>query len=169
MHPSSFAGPPRELRPFVDLINQVFEIEKKAANLTEPNSIHRNVRRMKEWFEREFMATSNGQPTIISLSYHDPLGEEYKETRTDCDASIAGSGIDNLVITEVIKPIIWYSIGGSAKSIIQQAVVVVESRNLASATDNANTTAETEDADDATVHPTLPEASSTPESTPQAS
>lgn len=128
MHSSAVAGPPRELRPLVDLINQVFEIEKKAGSLTEPNSIHRNVRRMKEWFEREFMATAQGQAILVSLTYHSPLGERFDETRTDCDASIVGDGVDNLIITEVIKPIVWYAIGNEPKRIAQKAVVVAESR-----------------------------------------
>jgi hypothetical protein len=113
----------------VDLINQVFEIEKKASSLTEPNSIHRNVRRMKEWFEREFVANNQGQSVIFSFTYHSPLGERYDETRTDCDASIAGTGTDNLIITEVIKPIVWYAIGNEPKRIAQQAIVVAESQS----------------------------------------
>lgn len=131
MHSSVLPGPPRELRPFVDLVNQVFEIEKKVSALTESNSIHRNVRRMKEWFEHELPWPSSGQPVVLNLTYSDPTGESYNETRTDCDASIAGAGSDNLVIKEVIKPIIWYSVNGGPKTIIQQAVVVVESQSPA--------------------------------------
>ena len=132
MNQPAFPSPPRELRPFVDLLNQVFEVEKKAAALTETNSIHRNVRRMREWFERELIATSQGQPVTLSLTYSDPTGETYNETRTDCDASIAGNSSDNLIIKEVIKPIIWYSANGSPKTIIQQAVVVAESQSVPS-------------------------------------
>lgn len=64
---------------------------------------------------------------MYSLTFHNPIGEPYNETRTDCDASIAGSGTEHLMITEVMKPIVWLSVGGAPKHIVQQAVVVVES------------------------------------------
>lgn len=118
---------PRELRTYLDLLNQVFEIDKKANVLTENNSIQRNVRNMRAWFERDIPVTQGGQPVLCSLTFHNPIGESYNETRTDCDASIAGSGTENLVIKEVMKPIVWLSVGGAPKHIVQQAVVVVES------------------------------------------
>ena len=117
---------PRELRPYLDLLNQVFEIDKKASALTESNSIARNIRNMRAWFERDIVGTG-GQPVVYSLTFHNPMGEPYNETRADCDASIAGSGTEQLMITEVMKPIVWLSIGGGPKYIVQQAVVVVES------------------------------------------
>ena len=67
---------------------------------------------------------------VYSLTFHNPMGEHYNETRTDCDASIAGSGTERLMITEVMKPIVWLSVGGGPKHIVQQAVVVVESTQL---------------------------------------
>ena len=111
----------------MDLINQVFEIEKKSAALTESNSIQRNVKYMRNWFERELLWPTGSEPTLVSFTFSNPLGEPYNETRTDCDASIAGVGTEDLVITEVIKPIVWLAIGGSARTIVQQAVVIVES------------------------------------------
>lgn len=129
--PAPAATLPRELRPFLDLLNQVFEIEKKVAALTEPNSIGRNLNRMRNWFERELLAVSGGQPVMLSLTYRNPLGEPYNETRTDCDASIAGGSAENLVITEVIKPIVWLSLNGQPGSIVQQAVVVVTGQDAA--------------------------------------
>jgi hypothetical protein len=120
---------PRELRPYLDLINQVFEIEKKSNALTEQHSIQRNVRNMRNWLEREIIWPSAGQPITLSFTFHNPINEPYSETRTDCDASIAGSGTEDLIITEVIKPIVWLAIGSERKSIVQQAVVVVESKS----------------------------------------
>lgn len=127
MHTPLPATLPRELRPYLDLINQVFEIEKKATALTETHSIQRNIRNMRNWFERELVFKVGDQLTTFSFTFHNPLGESYSETRTDCDASIAGSSTEDLVITEVIKPIVWLTIGGVGKNIVQQAVVVVES------------------------------------------
>ena len=133
MHPTPpVTTLPRELRPYLDLLNQVFEIEKKASALTESNSIQRNVRNMRTWFERDIVSTQDqyGQHMVYSLTFHNPIGEPYNETRTDCDASIAGSGTERLMITEVMKPIVWLSVGGGPKHIVQQAVVVVESTQL---------------------------------------
>lgn len=109
-----------------DVINQVFEIEKKISNLKETNSIQRNINKLKELIEIEF---SN----IIGIEqsgfiYHNPIGESFDETRTDCEASIAGENTNDLIITEVIKPIIRYC-KGSLNIIVQKAVVIVESKN----------------------------------------
>jgi hypothetical protein len=46
------------------------------------------------------------------LTIHNPLGETYDQTRLDCEANIAGESTENLVITEVIKPIIRLKQGG---------------------------------------------------------
>lgn len=105
---------------YIDLIDQVFEIEKKVENLSEPNSISRNVNRIKELFEQ--LDADGG------LFYHNPMGEEYNETRTDIDASIAGNSADNLVVTEVIKPILRYRIGG-VTMIVRKGVVIAESKS----------------------------------------
>jgi hypothetical protein len=129
MHPNPpVTTLPRELRPYLDLLNQVFEIDKKAGALTESNSIARNIRNMRSWFERDITAMQGAQTIVYSLTFHNPIGEPYNETRADCDASIAGSGTEQLVITEVMKPIVWLSVGGSPRHIVQQAVVVVESK-----------------------------------------
>jgi hypothetical protein len=95
------------------IINQVFEIERKAGRLTEKNSIGRNTQRLVEKFAE------------LGFEVHDPIGEAYSETRTDCEASIAGDTMHNLRITDVIKPIIRQRHGG-ANVIVQKAVVVVE-------------------------------------------
>lgn len=119
MHPAlKNVGLPQ---PLIDLLNQVFEVEKKLERIDQPNSIDRNVRKMRELFDDALL---EGQDA--GLVYHSPLGEPYDETRTDCEASIAGDVMDNLVVIEVIKPIIYLKIGGY-KQIVQKAVVIVES------------------------------------------
>lgn len=131
MHqPLPAATLPRELRPYLDLVNQVFEVEKKATALTESHSLLRNVRNMRAWLEKEIRVSINSEPAIASFTFHSPLGESYDETRSDCDASIAGAGTTNLMVTEVIKPIIWFAFTGASKTIVQQAVVVVESQSM---------------------------------------
>lgn len=112
---------------YLDFMNQLFEIEKKSNNLKEENSIQRNINKMKGILEEEFFKGSN----TIGLTYHNPIGESYSETRTDCEATIAGSEVDNLEIIEVIKPIIFYAYSDNEKIIkviVQPAVVIVQSK-----------------------------------------
>jgi len=114
---------------YLDFMNQIFEIEKKATNIKEEHSIQRNLNKMKGILEEEFFKGSS----TIGLTYHNPLGETYSETRTDCEATIAGTGVENLEITEVIKPIIFYSYQENEKTlkvIVQQAVVIVQSKDI---------------------------------------
>ena len=113
---------------YLDFMNQIFEIEKKATNLKEENSIQRNLNKMKGILEEEFFKGSS----TIGLTYHNPLGESYSDTRTDCEATISGTGVENLEIVEVIKPIIFYAYHENEKVIkviVQPAVVIVQPKN----------------------------------------
>ncbi len=117
-------------QPYLDLINQIFEIEKKAAQLEETNSIQRNINRINSIIEDELF---KGKEEDVSyrVTYYNPINENFNDTRTDCDAKIAGSGTENLQITEVIKPIIYCSYldnGKTVKSILQKAIVIVQSK-----------------------------------------
>ncbi|MBK7959331.1 MAG: hypothetical protein IPK03_15300 [Bacteroidetes bacterium] len=112
---------------YLDFMNQIFEIEKKATNLKEENSIQRNINKMKGIMEEEFFKGT----TTIGLSFHNPLGESYTDTRTDCEATISGTSIENLEIIEVIKPIIFYAYQENdkiLKVIVQPALVIVQSK-----------------------------------------
>ncbi len=114
---------------YLDFINQIFEIEKKTAILKEDNSIKRNLNKMRGILEEEFFKGSS----TIGLTYHNPIGESYSDTRTDCEATIAGTGVENLEIIEVIKPIIFYAYQENErviKVIVQPAVVIVQSKNI---------------------------------------
>jgi len=108
-------------KKFIEMLDQVFEIEKKLDRISEPNSIGRNVNRLKEYFQ-DLMPDGG-------LIYQNPLGEKYNETRTDLDASIAGNSADNLIVTEVIKPIIRLRTNTGVTTIVRKGVVVVESKN----------------------------------------
>ncbi len=114
---------PENQKILLDMLNQIFEIEKKLERIEESNSIGRNLNKLKELFETEIYQQGSG------LTYYNPIGEPYSETRTDCDASIAGESTENLVITDVIKPIIRFKQGGF-NHIVQKAVVIVQSQNL---------------------------------------
>lgn len=110
---------------YLDIINQIFEIEKKTSQIQESNSIQRNINKLKVMLENDLGNPSGGEPQ--GFIYHNPIGEIYNETRTDCEASIAGTSTENLEIVEVIKPIIRYKKGG-LNIIVQKAIIVVESK-----------------------------------------
>ncbi len=111
---------------YLDLVNQIFEIERKATNIKEDNSIQRNIIKINGLLEEGFFKD-------VGLTYHNPIGESYTDTRTDCEATIAGAEVENLEIIEVIKPIIFYSYKeneNTFKIIAQPAVVIVQSKNI---------------------------------------
>jgi hypothetical protein len=58
---------------------------------------------------------------------HDPLLEKFTESRTDCEANIIGKLTNHMIVTQVIKPIIYQSIDGT-KTIVQKGIVMVESK-----------------------------------------
>ena len=122
------------------VINQLYELEQKLKKHGDPNNLQRNVTKMKDAFAEEGLSLGDGSGQLhICLSYEDPMGQPFKETRTDLDATISGSGTDNLVVVEVIKPIIRSALRVSAGEIaeqdkaqftqvIQKGVVIVESQ-----------------------------------------
>lgn len=97
----------------IQIINQLFDLERKLSTIPENKGSLRNIQRIKRNLAE------------MGYTWHDPEGEVYDETRTDCDASIAGTSFDNLIIKEVIKPIIWLE-EYEMRKIIQRAIVVVE-------------------------------------------
>jgi len=116
----------KQYKPYFELLDQLFEIERKLENIEGSNSIARNLNKMKDIFEANLFSSSTSSE--IGLTYHNPLGEAYNETRLDVEASIAGNSTENLVIKEVIKPIIRQKSGGITL-IVRKGVVVVESKN----------------------------------------
>lgn len=100
--------------PWLQIINQIFDMEKKLDKLESVLALERNIRRIKS------------QLLEMNLEYLNPIGERYNETRTDVTATISGNSAQNLVITEVIKPIIVQRVG-NMQQIIQIGVVIVES------------------------------------------
>lgn len=100
---------------FLVFLNNLSEIERKLALNGDPGNAKRNVERIKDAFETE------------KLFYEDPLGQKFNETRTDLDAMITGNGADNLVVVEVMKPIIRYG-DHQYSRVIQKGIVVVESK-----------------------------------------
>lgn len=111
----SFGGMPDVAKETLIIINNTFEIEKKLLIHGDDGNAMRNVSKIKEVLEAK------------GLSYEDPQGQSFSETRTDLEASIAGQSTENLVVVEVIKPII--RLGTNEHSIVvQKGIVVVEGK-----------------------------------------
>jgi hypothetical protein len=114
-------------------INQLYELEQKLKKHGDPNNLQRNVNKMKDAFAEEglLMADIGGGRHRIGLACEDPMGQSFKETRTDLDATISGVGTDNLVVVEVIKPIIravFRDSAGEFARVVQKGIVIVESQ-----------------------------------------
>lgn len=109
-----------QLKPLLSALCQLYELDRKVHKRIEFESLGRNVEKMKAAFEE------------LGYRIEDPDGQGYNETRVDLEASIAGRSTEDLVVTEVIKPIIRYVMRdstGEYTKVIQRGVVVVESRN----------------------------------------
>ena len=115
----------KQYKPFFEILDQVFEIERKSDMISDNHSLARNINKIKDIFENNLISSLSGQDA--GLLYHNPIGEVYNETRLDVEASIAGDSAENLVIIEVIKPIIRYKSGASSV-IARKGVVVVETK-----------------------------------------
>ena len=112
MHPNAIAEVPKWV---LQALNNLCEIERKLGMHGDPGNARRNVERIKEAFESE------------KIFFEDPTGQRFNETRTDIEASISGSGTENLYVVEVIKPII--RIGDKQFSrVVQKGIVIVESK-----------------------------------------
>ncbi|MBT7066033.1 MAG: hypothetical protein HN742_04145 [Lentisphaerae bacterium] len=98
------------------LLNQLFEIEEKltAGENSDPSNCLRNVGKIKDALEEQ------------GLFYEDPTGQPFNETRTDLEATISGTGTDNLRVVEVMKPIIREGTRDQSR-VFQRGIVLVES------------------------------------------
>jgi hypothetical protein len=97
------------------IANHVYDIERKLERHGDPAGIGRNVEKFKEALE------------TFPIFYEDPMGQSFKETRTDLEATISGAGTTDLVVVEVIKPIIRAG-RPEASVVVQKGIVVVQSK-----------------------------------------
>lgn len=114
-------------------LNQLYDMERKIAKSGDTANITRNVDKIRAAFAEEGVTAADigGGVTAIRLVYEDPMGQTFKETRTDLEASISGAGTSDLVVVEVIKPIIRAVMrdgAGEFSKVVQKGIVVVESR-----------------------------------------
>jgi len=105
----------KQLKALIMLANQVFELERRASKLEPTDPCGRIVTKMKDSL------------AVAGIEYSNPIGEPFDETRADCEAHIAGVSVDDLVIVEVIKPIVRSRDGNHVQQ-LQRAVVIAQSR-----------------------------------------
>lgn len=112
MQPSPIVEVPKWV---LQALNNIYDVERKLSVHGDPGNIRRNIERIKEVFESE------------RVFYEDPMGQSFCETRTDLEASITGTATEDLVVVEVIKPIVRH--GERALSrVVQKGIVVVKSK-----------------------------------------
>jgi len=99
----------------LNILNNIYEIEQKLLLHGDQGNANRNVEKIKEAFLSE------------GLFYENPFGQVFKETRTDLDASISGDSTENLVVIEVIKPIIRFG-KPELSQVVQKGIVVVQTK-----------------------------------------
>ncbi len=96
-------------------INQLYELKQKLKLEQIEQKVERNLNRLFNTLEEE------------GYICKDPMGEAYNETRTDCEATIIGKVSNTLMITQVIKPVI-YKRENNELTLLQKGVVMVESK-----------------------------------------
>ncbi|MGA2092278.1 MAG: hypothetical protein ABSH16_02575 [Sedimentisphaerales bacterium] len=120
-------------KSILTILNQLYELEQKIKKYGDPSNFSRNVSKMKDALAEEgfpVLDASTGQHRI-GLAYEDPMGQSVNETRTDLEFQISGEGTENLVVVEVIKPIIRVILSdstGKFSQVAQKGIVIVESR-----------------------------------------
>lgn len=93
------------------MANLVFELEKKLSQTEQSTGVKRTLARMAQVLEEEGLLILN------------PLGEPFTETRTDVEATIVGDGRGKLLVTDVIKPVIYHKEAGR-NVLVQRGVVL---------------------------------------------
>jgi hypothetical protein len=107
-------------KPVFTVLNQVFELERRLSKVDDPARFSRPLEKLKEAFD------SDEAQFVIE----NPINQKYDITRTDVEATINGAEHENLVIEEVLKPIIKLTSNGISR-IIQKGVVIASASNSA--------------------------------------
>ena len=112
---------------FTQLLNHLYEAECRARKCQDGDKVVRNIERMKDVFLEDFESLNPGN-IGTGLIYEDPMGQVYDDTRNDLDAHIAGTSTENLVVVDVIKPVIRVVNQQQGIShVVQKGIVTVES------------------------------------------
>lgn len=96
------------MKSIIELINQLSTMEQK---LIQNEDMQRHFNRCKQSLQD------------MGYSYYTPLNEKYNDTRTDIEAHITGAIGSNMLITQVIKPVVVQD-----GVIVQKGIVIVENK-----------------------------------------
>lgn len=114
------------------ILNQLYELEQKIKKHGDPANLGRNITKMKDALaEAGFPSDYGGGQYTVGMAYEDPMGQPFNETRTDLEVNISGSRTEDLVVVDVIKPIIRAILTNSTGKfyqLVQRGIVTVESR-----------------------------------------
>jgi len=115
---------------YLKILNQLYDMESKINSSkdckTTVNHIKRNIERMNNIFLD--LPDMNG--CSINIEYLNPMNQKYDDTRNDLDANIIGEITENLVVVDVIKPIIkMVNQSSGISQVIQKGMVSVKSNN----------------------------------------
>ena len=97
------------MKPLIEIANQLHALEKKMSKDVNAGLYLRHVQRIRQSLED------------VGITYHNPEGEKYSDTRTDIEATLTGDVSENMFIKEAIKPIVLYN-----EQIVQAGIVIVE-------------------------------------------
>lgn len=98
-------------KTIIELINQLFEIDKKAKQA--------DFRRADQYLKK-----ANWLIETTGYKIKDPIGEQYDHTRTDCEATILKEK-EPYIISETLKPAIYFLEDGIPR-IVQLARVIIK-------------------------------------------
>jgi len=96
-------------------MKQLYEIVNQLSTLE-------NKLRSNDEFERCFSRCRQALQEL-EITYYSPLNEVYRDTRTDVEAHITGNPGPNMVISQVIKPVIVHK-----GALVQRGIVIVETK-----------------------------------------
>ena len=103
------------LNTWCNIINQLYTLEVRTRQLTERDFYQRRFERIRELLDE------------LHIHVHDPLGEPYEYTRTDCEGIVQGAAEQPLYIVEVIKPIIYHK-SPEGHRILQPGIVIIQGK-----------------------------------------
>lgn len=100
---------------WIRMCNLLFEMEQRFVAKSNDNSMIRLHKRMMQVVEE------------AGYMLHNPQGESCSETRTDIEASILTDiAVENAVIGEVLKPVVYRKEDGGSRLLIQKGIVIIK-------------------------------------------
>jgi hypothetical protein len=100
---------------WIRMCNLLFEMEQRFVSKSEDKSLNRLYQRMMQiTFDAGYQI-------------YNPSGEDYRETRTDVEASILQDATgEQLSIKTVLKPVIYRKPDNESPYLVQKGVVIVK-------------------------------------------